>query len=226
MGMESSTKNQMRRRGFLQSGKAVWVFEGLTLIVIGIIVHYDIDLPLRSILLPVNISGLEEFPGVYESHLAQMKHMAFLIYALTSMLITLFIAEHRNRRELRKRIASLASRDAPISAEEFIQMRHDLVTSRLLSSSEFTGVYILHNTRKDTYYVGQSIRVLSRINQHLTGHGNGDVYADYKHGDAFTVSTIPFQNSGYQSLNDLERDTIAAYDAQSHGYNMTRGNQR
>jgi hypothetical protein len=113
-----------------------------------------------------------------------------------------------------------------MTAEDFLSLRADGVAGRSTGESlEFTGVYILHNVTKDKYYVGQSVRVMQRVRQHLTGHGNGDVYADWKYGDVFTVRTISLVESGYQSLNDLERDMIDAYDAMSSGYNKTRGNR-
>lgn len=89
----------------------------------------------------------------------------------------------------------------------------------------FTGVYILYNTSKNKYYVGQSVNVFRRINQHFTGHGNTGVYYDYLAGDKFMVKAIPLIESGYTSLNSLERDTIAAYNAYYKGYNGTRGNR-
>lgn len=39
------------------------------------------------------------------------------------------------------------------------------------------------------------------------------------------VKAIPLIKSGYTSLNSLERDTIAAYNAYYKGYNGTRGNR-
>ncbi len=107
-----------------------------------------------------------------------------------------------------------------VPAQEF------LAVYGALRQSDFTGIYVLHNVSKDMYYVGQSIKVVDRVRQHLTGHGNGDVYADFKYGDAFTVSALSLGESGYGSLNDLERDTIAAYDAYRKGYNRTSGNSR
>lgn len=108
----------------------------------------------------------------------------------------------------------------PLSASGFLAHRDTL------RQSDFTGVYILHNKSKDMYYVGQSVKVIDRVGQHFTGHGNGDVYADFKYGDEFTVSTVSLVDSGYGSLNDLERDTIAAHDAYNNGYNRTSGNSR
>ena len=107
-----------------------------------------------------------------------------------------------------------------VSADDFLSI------CDTLRMSDFTGVYVLHNKSKDMYYVGQSVRVVARVGQHLTGHGNGDVYADFKYGDEFEVSTVSLVDSGYGSLNDLERDTIAAYDAYRKGYNRTSGNSR
>ena len=97
--------------------------------------------------------------------------------------------------------------------------------ARAGSARNFSGVYILYNEDKKMYYVGQGIRVLDRVNAHFTGHGNGDVYADYKYGDHFTIKLISLRKSGYSDLNSLERDMIARYKAFSRGYNRTRGNR-
>ena len=92
-------------------------------------------------------------------------------------------------------------------------------------SHNFPGVYILHNVSKDMYYVGQGQKVLNRVNNHFTGKGNGDVYADYKYGDVFTISIIALEGSGYDTLNELERDMISCYESFYRGYNKTRGNR-
>ena len=36
---------------------------------------------------------------------------------------------------------------------------------------------------------------------------------------------ISLEKSGYATLNELERNTIMAYDAFASGYNKTRGNR-
>lgn len=36
---------------------------------------------------------------------------------------------------------------------------------------------------------------------------------------------IALENSGFSTLNELERNAIMTYDAYSHGYNKTRGNR-
>lgn len=79
---------------------------------------------------------------------------------------------------------------------------------------------------KDLYYVGQGKAVLDRVNHHFSGRGNGDVYADYKYGDFFTIQN---DQTGkivdFISLKNYERNTIAYYDAYNKGYNRTRGNR-
>lgn len=89
---------------------------------------------------------------------------------------------------------------------------------------DFSGCYIIHNLSKNIYYVGQSINVLQRVNNHLSGRGNISVYIDYNSGDKFDVSVIPLKESKFATLNSFERNLISAYDSYNHGYNKTRGN--
>lgn len=128
-----------------------------------------------------------------------------------------------------RRIRELAEGAYAVTPEEFFLMRErsfgDPQTPLYEEDQDFRGVYVLFNEDKNKYYVGQGLRVLSRVNNHFTGRGNGDVYADYKYGDAFSIRIIPFAGSGADSLNQLERDTIGYYDAFASGYNKTRGNQ-
>lgn len=99
-----------------------------------------------------------------------------------------------------------------VSPEEFFRIREH-------QRGDLVGVYILHNQTKDMYYVGQAKRLFLRINQHFTGHGNGDVYADYKYGDTFTVTLVELAGSGYSDLDLLEKDLIRLYHANETGYN-------
>lgn len=71
--------------------------------------------------------------------------------------------------------------------------------------------------------MGQGKAVLDRVNHHFSGRGNGDVYADYKYGDFFTIKMIKLENSGFYTLNELERNTIAYYDAYNKGYIIELG---
>lgn len=97
---------------------------------------------------------------------------------------------------------------------------------RIYSSNytSFKGVYILYNETKNKAYVGQSKDVLSRINQHLRGRGNPDVYLDLNYDDTFIIKMIALSDSECSTLNELERITIEAYDSYHSGYNRTSGN--
>lgn len=91
-------------------------------------------------------------------------------------------------------------------------------------SGDSVGVYIILNCTKSMYYVGQAKRLYFRVNQHFTGYGNGDIYADYKYGDQFRIRLITLRESGYDDLDKLERDMIKQYHANVDGYNKTSGN--
>ena len=104
-----------------------------------------------------------------------------------------------------------------MTPQEFFALRNE-------SNGDAVGVYIIHNVTQDKYYVGQAKRVMFRVNQHLTGHGNGDVYADMKMGNEFRIQIVRLVDSGYSDLDKLERDLIAQYHAYDTGYNRTKGN--
>lgn len=128
---------------------------------------------------------------------------------------------------IRKKIRDLSNSALEVTPNQFFAIRTAKGgRNRYISTSyDFVGIYILYNTTKSKYYIGQSKRVFSRVNQHFTGRGNGDLYADYKYGDRFTIKMVRLENSGFSSLNDLERCAIKTYNAYAKGYNKTRGNR-
>lgn len=129
-----------------------------------------------------------------------------------------YLAKRHIRNQINKRVRGASGKS--LTPEYFLDHRSTL------RKDDFTGVYILHNITEDLYYVGQGVRVYERLTQHFMGHGNADVYADWKFGDSFEIKVIPLVGSGYQSLNDLERDAIESYEAYEKGYNSTHGNAR
>ena len=137
-------------------------------------------------------------------------------------MFSFFVFGFHSRVAERKALERVRSLSAGVGAspQEFMRAR-----SALTRNGDFTGIYVLHNKTKGMYYVGQSVRVVGRVRQHLTGHGNGDVYADYKYGDKFEINLVSLRESGYDSLDALERDAIEAYGAYTKGYNRTRGNR-
>lgn len=130
---------------------------------------------------------------------------------------------------IKKKIKGLADNALEVTPQEFFKIRNASNGGKgkkhISTQHDFAGVYILYNHAKNMYYVGQGKKVFQRVNNHFTGHGNGDVYADYKYGDEFTIKMIALENSGFSTLNELERNTITTYNAYASGYNKTRGNK-
>ncbi len=147
--------------------------------------------------------------------------IVILIFIIFMLICVYFFKNSR-----KDRIKKLARKNESTTPQEFFKLRKKVSGKRRVTTfdNEFAGVYIIYNETKDMYYVGQSKHVLARVNSHLTGHGNGDVYADYKYGDNIAITLIPLEGSGYGNLNTLEKDTIDLYDAYNKGYNRTRGN--
>lgn len=144
--------------------------------------------------------------------------MAVVCFALGVAFMAAGLRRRSEERKTLERVRGLSS--SGVSSREFLNARGALVRN-----GDFTGIYVIHNLTKGMYYVGQSTRVVGRVSQHFSGRGNGDVYADYKYGDEFEISLVSLCESGYESLDALERDAIKAYDAYEHGYNRTRGNR-
>lgn len=153
-----------------------------------------------------------------------------ILTAAVILLAILMVSELSiQEKRMRSKIEGLQNGTLEMFPQEFMTMRKDFLVGRGRRSYSlkynFPGVYILHNVTKDKYYIGQGREVLDRVNMHFTGHGNGDVYADYKYGDIFTIKIIALAKSGFRTLNELEKETISYYDAYRKGYNKTRGNR-
>ena len=129
----------------------------------------------------------------------------------------------------KEKIRSLANSEIEITPEQFLSLRRQSAgrkgNQHISTTMDFAGVYIIYNKSKNKYYVGQGKRVFKRVNDHFTGHGNGDVYADYKYGDKFTIKMISLAKSGCSSLNELERNAKMTNGANKTGHNRTRGNR-
>lgn len=158
-----------------------------------------------------------------------MIEFEFFYVLMFVFLITAFIGILLKKRKIDKQIDDLANNVSEITPEEFFVMRNTSFGGRGRPSyalkQNFAGIYILYNQTKNMYYVGQGKQVLNRVNAHFTGKGNGDVYADYKYGDEFSIKMIALDASDFTTLNELERYTISRYNAFSRGYNKTRGNK-
>lgn len=144
------------------------------------------------------------------------------------LLSIMIIPKTIKKKRINKKIENLANNTLEMTPEEFFKMRKtsfDSHHSSYAMKKNFAGVYILFNQTKNMYYVGQGKQIFNRVNAHFTGKGNGDVYADYKYGNKFTIKMIALENSGFSTLNELERNAISKYNAYYKGYNKTRGNK-
>ncbi|MBX8944414.1 GIY-YIG nuclease family protein [Lysinibacillus sp. K60] len=144
--------------------------------------------------------------------------------------ILVYLSQARQKKKIREQIFELANNTLELTPVEFFEMRNKSFGGRgkaLYSNNyNFAGVYILHNKSKSLYYVGQGKEILNRVNSHFTGKGNGDVYADYKYGDDWTIKMIALENSSFNTLNELERHAIETYESYERGYNKNRGNTK
>lgn len=154
-----------------------------------------------------------------------LENKVVFFYFFFLIVISLIPIVHKTR--IKIKIKKLASDSKEITPEEFFKLRNASNGKRghISTNQDFSGVYILYNHTKKLYYVGQGQKLFQRVNQHFTGHGNGDVYADYKYGDVFTIRMIALKNSGFKTLNELERNAILTYNSYYKGYNKTRGNR-
>lgn len=159
-----------------------------------------------------------------------MDFIYLLGFMLAAFTILIFLLQVRQQKKIREQIFELANNTLELTPEEFFKMRNKSFSGRgkALHSNNynFAGVYILYNRSKDLYYVGQGKQILNRVNGHFTGKGNGDVYADYKYGDYWTIKMIALEGCGFNTLNELERSAIETYGAYQRGYNKTRGNTK
>ena len=95
---------------------------------------------------------------------------------------------------------------------------------------KIVGCYIIRNTEKDKYYVGQSKDVLKRLKQHFNGTvPKNQIFAeDYYLSKAedkrmlFEYKIIPCSTK--DELDSTEMKLISDYDSCQNGYNSTSGN--
>jgi len=157
-----------------------------------------------------------------------LRFLIFLCVFLIIFIIGVYAYSYYKDKKIREEIRKIVHNGVTFTPNEFFEFKKTKgfgSRSSILNDYNIPGVYVLKNISKDMYYVGQGKKVLSRVNNHFSGRGNGDVYGDYKYGDRFKINVVTLRNSGYPTLNSLERNTIMTYRAYSKGYNRTRGNK-
>lgn len=129
---------------------------------------------------------------------------------------------------IKEEIEEALENNKKMEVNTFFELRNHKGITGKYSSNKYnvSGIYILHNETKNMYYVGQSKNIFSRVNSHFTGKGNGDVYADYKYGDNFSIQLIKYSDSNFKSLNEMEWYYIKKFDCVKNGYNKSYGTKR
>ena len=174
----------------------------------------------------VKLQPLKDFLLLKDIEMWQAQVGLAVVYVALTVFFAFKYTEYRKQKrqdkELKEkdiRLQNFIKNQVELKAEEFIKNRNSL--------GVIQGIYALHNKKqKNKTYVGQGENVIDRLRQHLTGSGNGDVYADYKYNNPFTVRMISLAESGFNTLDELEKVWIKKYNAyeKDGGYNKTRGN--
>ncbi len=144
-----------------------------------------------------------------------------LVLIMLAMFAGMFFLIYKKRNKVLADVENKLNTSEVFTINSFIDMYENIKRNNIrLNDVDKPGVYVILNKTKNMNYVGQSKRVLQRINQHITGKGNGDVYADFKYGDDFEVFVIKCDES---ELDIVEKNLIKKYEAFSKGYNRNRG---
>lgn len=143
----------------------------------------------------------------------------------------------KNKGKVRKELDKLRKM-IKVTPQELIELKDKSVRG-ILGIKNFAGIYIIHNSVKDIYYVGQSESVFDRAYMHFVTNPEEikgryeltvkfnlpEIYIDYSSGDEFNISLIPLENTSFSSLNELEGYAIVAYNSLvPDGYNRVMGN--
>ncbi len=144
-----------------------------------------------------------------------------ILSVLTLGLAYIYWLPYKKDKQCKLYVEGLISNSKIYKAQEFLYMYESIkISNNKISELDSPGIYIIHNTTKDKYYVGQSVNVIKRVNNHLKGKGNGDVYADFKYGSNLTIQIIKCRE---EDLNALEKQCIQKYNACGLGYNKNKG---
>lgn len=166
---------------------------------------------------------LDKVREVHTSHTKEIEAENKMYKVIIEDLEKTIARYSEEEREYYSEMDNLNSMGKEISPGELFILR-DLSGQKGSGVHDFTGIYILENKTEDKFYVGQSISVLKRASKHFTGDGNKGIYEDYKNGDKWTVKMIALSDSGFKSINALEKHFIKYHSSTYNGYNKTIGN--
>lgn len=158
-------------------------------------------------------------------------YLFIIIVILLLLLILLFcfiIFAYKQQVALRHQVLESKPITAKYFLDHWIDMKNGKTAVTGFKTMDQPGCYVIlinprHDNRGkqiyDNVYIGQSLKVCSRVRSHLTGHGNGDVYADVRSNQNVVIRILTCNKT---EMNEKEKTLIAAFHATS-SYNRTRG---
>ena len=164
-------------------------------------------------------------------HMFTMTQVYIILFVFLVLCFALFVKwlGGWKRRRLKKRIRKGTFIPAEEFLEDWILEKEGNQCTAGYKAEVFSGCYVITIHEKpvkngnymhyDDIYIGQSLNVTNRVHSHLTGKGNGDVFADLKYGYSVYVELLKCPK---QDMNDLERELIDLFHA-TDSYNATAG---
>lgn len=144
----------------------------------------------------------------------------FILFAPT--VITVLYCQ---KRYIKRRITKLATGKLKTTPKQLIKLYNAQLIghnhTRYARQFDFSGVYVVHNTTRDMYFVGSGQTVINHAVQSFCRSNDTGLYHDYKNGDRFKVSMFAVDKSEYAGINAARQAVIKQYNAYPHGYNLT-----
>ena len=114
--------------------------------------------------------------------------------------------------KMKKGLGGLVSGEIELSPEEFMNFQKretfNPQKSRRVAAYECAGVYILHNTTKDEYYIMKANRIFASLVAFFSAQIPCDALNEYIAGDKFMIGIRRLEGSGCSSLDDLYNKTL------------------
>lgn len=154
--------------------------------------------------------------------------IAYITFVALSLIIAivLLVNIHNQKTGIEDRAELLRRGRHGIEASRFLEIRNKRFGGQgnkmYLNNFDFIGVYIILNETKNKYYIGHGQKVFNRIGDVLNGRGNMFVYNDFINGDQLIISFRSFDLSSFDSLSDLENDTLNNMNNQYTNYTNSK----
>lgn len=143
--------------------------------------------------------------------------ISLIVVIFIFFIVLAFLQDFNKDRKKITTIQQLLLYSQPLTANDFTD--EDKIQNTSLAYS-FKGAYLIYNIDKGKHFVGISDNIYKAVCDQLTGFGDANVYYDFQDGDNFTIKSIPLEASGYSSLEQLKKDILFTYQANSIPYNI------